>query len=124
MAHCLWSSDGDRHSYHLANWRLVAMEKDFGGLGVSSLRELNLCLLCSWLRRYSLDDGKIWKQLIDYKYKTENPSILCCKDVGASNFWKGVLWAANVAKIGYRWKVGDRKKKLDSGRLCGWVHLA
>jgi hypothetical protein len=86
------------------------MEKDFGGLGVSSLRELNLCLLCSWLRRYSLDDGKIWKQLIDYKYKTENPSILCCKDVGASNFWKGVLWAANVAKIGYRWKVGDRKK--------------
>jgi hypothetical protein len=29
MAHCLWSGDGDRHSYHLANWRLVAMEKDF-----------------------------------------------------------------------------------------------
>jgi hypothetical protein len=86
MAHCLWSSDGDRHSYHLANSRLVAMEKDFGGLRVPSLRELNLCLLGYWLRRYSLDDGKIWKQLIDYKYKTENPNILCCKDVGASNF--------------------------------------
>jgi hypothetical protein len=23
----------------------------------------------------------------------------------ASNFWKGVLWAANVARMGYRWKV-------------------
>jgi hypothetical protein len=82
----------------------------FGGLRVPSLRELNLCLLGSWLRRYSLDDGKIWKQLIDYKYKIENPNILCCKDVGASNFWKGVLWSANVAKMGYRWKVGDGKR--------------
>jgi hypothetical protein len=27
-----------------------------------------------------------------------------------SNFWKGVMWAAKVARMGYRWKVGDGSK--------------
>jgi hypothetical protein len=29
------------------------MEKDFGGLGVPSLRDLNICLLGSWVRRHA-----------------------------------------------------------------------
>jgi hypothetical protein len=33
MAHCLWNSDSECHSYHLANWQLVSMEKEFGGWG-------------------------------------------------------------------------------------------
>jgi hypothetical protein len=44
----------------------------------------------------------VWKELIDYKYRTKNPNILFCRDVGASNFWQGVMWAARVAKMGYR----------------------
>ena len=27
-----------------------------------------------------------------------------------STFWKGVLWAAQALKFGYRWKVGDGRK--------------
>jgi hypothetical protein len=52
----------------------------------------------------------VWKELIDYKYRTKNPNILFCSDVGASNFWQGVMWAARVAKMGYRWKVGNGSK--------------
>jgi hypothetical protein len=29
-----------------------------------------------------------------------------CSDQGVSNFWKVILWAAGVAKMGYRWRVG------------------
>jgi hypothetical protein len=47
MAHCLWNNDCDSHKYHLANWKLVSMKKEIGGLGVPNLRELNLCLLGS-----------------------------------------------------------------------------
>jgi hypothetical protein len=47
MGHCLWNSDGDCHKYHLANWKLVSMKKEFGGLGVPNLRDLNICLLGS-----------------------------------------------------------------------------
>jgi hypothetical protein len=52
------------------------MEKEFGGLGVPNLRELNLCLLGSWVRRYFVDNEKIWKQLIDFKYKLLAPTSL------------------------------------------------
>jgi hypothetical protein len=48
--------------------------------------------------------------LADFNYKMNKPNVLNCKDIGASNFWKGVMWVANVAKIGYRWKVGDGSK--------------
>jgi hypothetical protein len=59
MAHCLWNNDSDSHKYHLANWQLVSMRKEFGGLGVPNLRDLNICLLGSWLKRYCSDSEKI-----------------------------------------------------------------
>lgn len=31
---------------------------------------MNLCLLASWVKIYHLDDGKIWKQIVDAKYRT------------------------------------------------------
>jgi hypothetical protein len=52
LANYLWNDDLDCHRYHLAWWQHVNMEKEFGGLGVPNLRELNLCLLGSWVRRY------------------------------------------------------------------------
>jgi hypothetical protein len=61
------------------------------------------------VKRYHLDDNKLWKQIIDHKYKVNDPNIFSCSSVGVSPFWKGVLWAANAAKIGYQWKVGDGK---------------
>jgi hypothetical protein len=74
------------------------------------MRELNLCLLGSWLGRYSKDSDKIWKQIVDYKYDTCKPNIFTCREVGASNFWKGVMLAAKVAKMGFRWKFGNGAK--------------
>jgi hypothetical protein len=47
MANCLWNDDSKYHRYHLASWQHVNMEKDYGGLRVSNLRELNICLLGS-----------------------------------------------------------------------------
>jgi hypothetical protein len=66
MENCLWNDDNESHRYHLASWQHVTMEKEFGGLGVPSLRELNLCLLGSWVRRYFVDNEETWKQLIDF----------------------------------------------------------
>jgi hypothetical protein len=106
MAQCLWNNDSDSHKYHLANWKLVSMRKEFEGLGVPDLRDLNICLLGSWIKRYFSDNEKIWKQPIDFKYRTDKPNVLLCHDVGASNFWKGVMWVAQVARMGFRWKVG------------------
>jgi hypothetical protein len=69
-----------------------------------------MCLLASWIQRYQDSDGKLWKDIADFKYDTCSPNILCSKDRNASPFWKGVMWAAQAAKMGYRWNVGDGKR--------------
>jgi hypothetical protein len=35
-------------------------------------------------------------------YKACNPNILACNDVGTSNFWMGVMWATQAARMGYK----------------------
>jgi hypothetical protein len=35
------------------------MKKEFGGLGIPNLREVNLYLLASWISRYSRDEGNV-----------------------------------------------------------------
>jgi hypothetical protein len=86
MAHCLWNSDSDNHRYHLASSKHVSMNQEFEGLGVPDLRELNLCLLGSWIRRHSQDNEKIWKMLVDFKYNNKNLNIFTCRENGVSNF--------------------------------------
>jgi len=110
MANCLWDDSVDRHRYHLVNWETVSMCKKFGGLGIPNLRELNMCLLGSWLKRYQEGGEKTWKLLLDFKYNTSDPNILCSSSRGASNFFKGIMWAAKAAKLGYMWKIGNGQK--------------
>jgi hypothetical protein len=86
MGHFLWNNNEDKQRYRLANWQLVAQKKDFGGLGIPDLRSLNLALLCSWIFRYQLNNNVIWAQILDFKYRSNNPNIFCCSEVGASPF--------------------------------------
>jgi len=59
LANCFWNDSDGNHKYHLANWESISMPKEFGGLGIPNLRELNICLLGSWLKRYSCTDSKL-----------------------------------------------------------------
>jgi hypothetical protein len=64
-----------------------------------------MCLLGSWIKRYIKDDGKIWKNIVDAKYNTKRPNIFCAQTMGVSQFSKGVMWAAQSVKFGYRWTI-------------------
>jgi hypothetical protein len=86
------------------------MCKEHGGLGLPNLRDLNISLLASWIRRYNLDKEKLWKELLDFKYDTANPNIFLSSTIGASSFFKGFMWAAQAARMGYRWKIGNGRK--------------
>lgn len=74
------------------------------------MRSLNLALLGAWIFRYHLNSNAIWRSIVDFKYKTDDPNVLCCPTVGASPFWKGVLWAVQAAHMGIRWVIGDGRK--------------
>jgi hypothetical protein len=49
------------HKIHLVNWESVAMLKEYGGLGIPNMRDLNIFLLASWIKRYNVDNHKLWK---------------------------------------------------------------
>ena len=107
MANFMWNDEEGNHKIHLANWQSICMKKEFGGLGIPNLQDLNQCLLGSWVKRYIQGECSLWKRVVDAKYNTKNPNILCCHDVNPSVIWKGILWATNAVKMGYRWHVGN-----------------
>lgn len=51
------------------------MKKEFGGLGIPNLQDVNLCLLGSWVKRYYESEGKPWKMIIDHKYMSGKINI-------------------------------------------------
>jgi hypothetical protein len=83
------------------------MKKDFGGLGIPNLQDLNICLIGSCIKRYIQSEGDLWRKVLDAKYNTRNPNILSCHDPQPSTFWKGVRWASKEVKFGYKWQVGN-----------------
>lgn len=109
MAHCLWDNYDGHKKYHLANWELVSMKKQYGGLGIPNLRDLNLALLASWIKIYHLGGQKLWKHIIDTKYDGLQPNLFAKTPNDASPFWKGIMWTAHAAKQGYTWVVGNGK---------------
>jgi hypothetical protein len=49
----------------LENWGLITRKKEFGGLGVPNLRDMNLCLLGSWFHRFFNGGEKTWKKILN-----------------------------------------------------------
>jgi hypothetical protein len=92
MPNCFWDDYEGHRKMHLANWHLICIKK-YGGLGVTNLKDLNLCLLGSWIRRYIRDESKMWRNIIDRKY-CRRDNIFYADSNQASPFWKGILLAA------------------------------
>ena len=78
MTHFFGMTMREGKKYHLANWPLMAQKKDFGGLGIPNLQNLNMCLLASWIARYHLNQEAIWKNLVNHKYKITDPNLERC----------------------------------------------
>jgi hypothetical protein len=90
MANCLWNATKYKQKLHLANWNLVCMPKAQGGLGIPFLRDGNICLLASWLKRYNCTDNMLWKSVFDAKYPTAQPNIFAFYVANSSIFFQRV----------------------------------
>jgi hypothetical protein len=109
MANCFWDDYEGHRKLYLANWHLVCMKKEYRGLGIPNLKDLNLCFLGSWVKRFISDEVKLWRGVVDRKYCRAN-SIFYADKAHASPFWKGIILAAQAIKFGYRWVVGNGQK--------------
>jgi hypothetical protein len=101
MANCFWDDYEGHRKLHLANWHLTYMKKGFGGIEIPHLRDLNLYLLGSWVKRFIADEGKLWRGIMGRKYY-KGDNIFYSDDRQTSTFWKGVVMGAKAVKLGYR----------------------
>jgi hypothetical protein len=80
---------------------------------------MNLCLLASWIKRYQLDGHKLWKQIIDHKYRTQENNVFACPLVSLLPFCKGVMWALyqRISLALARWQLlcleGEKERLKD-----------
>lgn len=87
------------------------MKKEYGDLGIPNLQALNICLMGSWIKRYSEGEGKLQRKVIHHKYNTDKPNIFnCSATTTSSRFWKGVMGVAKAVKIHFRWNMGNGAK--------------
>jgi hypothetical protein len=75
----MWNDEEGHKKIHLANWPSICMKKDYGGLGIPNLQDLNVCLIGSWIRRYIDGEGSLWKRVVDAKYNTKGPIFYAVK---------------------------------------------
>jgi hypothetical protein len=59
MTNFFWNDQENNRKYHLSNWQSLAQKKELGGMRVPDLRDLNLCLLASWMQRYHDAEGRL-----------------------------------------------------------------
>ena len=69
----------------LVSWYRAYLAKEFGGLGILDLRQMNIALLLKWWWKFKDPTyTHLWKDIIVYKYYADYP-------VTSSNFWKEIL---------------------------------
>jgi hypothetical protein len=51
-----------------------------------------------------------FRDILDFKYNIAQHNILYSSTTNSSSFFKGVMWAAKAAKLGFNWRIGDGRK--------------
>nr|KAJ0217922.1 hypothetical protein LSAT_V11C300121640 [Lactuca sativa] len=59
-----WGGNDEKKKIHWVAWSKVLAHKEKGGLGVGSLRALNIALLVKWIWRLIDDKNSVWKEII------------------------------------------------------------
>ncbi|CAI9299929.1 unnamed protein product [Lactuca saligna] len=60
----LWGGSDNKHKICWVSWSCALGPKEKGGLGIGSLRSLNLSLLTKWLWRFKNQPNALWRQVV------------------------------------------------------------
>ena len=67
-AQFFWGGDHDDKKIYWVQWKKVLNSKEKGGLGIGSLKALNLALIQKWRWRFHMDTKGIWNKVITSVY--------------------------------------------------------
>ena len=96
----LWQGNNNgKRKYSLISWQRACFAKEFGGLGILDLKQMNIALLMKWWWK-SKDPlyRSAWKDMILHKYNTPSPH--------KSEFWANILKLQSLGQISVSYEPG------------------
>ncbi|KAF5800069.1 putative reverse transcriptase zinc-binding domain-containing protein [Helianthus annuus] len=109
----LWGGSSEVNKIPWVSWNRVSVPVDMGGIGISSLSDVNVSLLSKWYWRYKNDAIGLWRKVIDSFHLGRN----CWKSVPANNNIRGI-WK-NIVSVVEKTAVGDMKLAQKFGCKLG-----
>lgn len=123
QASFLWGGSELKRKVHLVKWEEVTKSINQGGLGISRIRDMNVCLLIKWWWRFANEETALWKKVICSKYKVEGgkwtpdaqPASRCSK------IWGDILVVATQRASLLQFYVNNLQIKVGNRcRVCFW----
>ncbi|XP_058776499.1 uncharacterized protein LOC131650805 [Vicia villosa] len=91
----LWSGKANKRSINWVKWETICKPKDKRGLGVRDVGDFNRALLLKWKWRLLKDDGAVWKDFVQWRYKNSRLKVFLPAGEGVnakdSKWWRDVL---------------------------------
>jgi hypothetical protein len=117
----LWGgASRDKNKISWVSWKDVCRPKKEGGLGVRDLKWFNLSLLAKWRWRLLMEDGCLWKNVLEAKYGDVGRSTLSIGRGNKFSLWWG--WGTGVVLRAIGSKTYLQKSWGVVGRrLFGWI---
>ena len=89
-----WAGNKQGRKYHMVKWSDLAFTKDFGGLGLTETRTLNVALLAKWLFKIESADESLCTELLRKKYLQHGGVFQCSPDSLSV-----LVWGAQFEKM-------------------------
>ncbi|XP_074304974.1 uncharacterized protein LOC141639890 [Silene latifolia] len=97
----LWGGDQDNQALSLVSWDMVTKEKDNGGLGLRSMRQVNTAFMAKLGWRLLSEPNALWARVLHHKYCKGRCDVDTLKPKPlSSNVWNEIVESFIALKSG------------------------
>ncbi|KAJ0797800.1 putative RNA-directed DNA polymerase [Helianthus annuus] len=96
----LWGGNQTLKKMHWVAWGRVTAPINRGGIGLASLKEVNIALLCKWIWRFKTEASNLWKDVIISIHGHNRSWNFIPVNNQLSGVWKGIVKLADSIKVG------------------------
>ncbi|KAJ0881016.1 putative RNA-directed DNA polymerase [Helianthus annuus] len=87
----LWGGSSSNKKMIWIKWEKIVASKEFGGLGVGSIRDLNLALLVKWWWRLKMEPHQLWVQVVEAIHKNKRRVSMVPVKKEQTGIWKTIV---------------------------------
>jgi len=107
----LWGGTSLARKPHLVAWETVIKDKETGGLGIRSMRQLISAFLMKLGWRLKTEPATLWTRLLKEKYcRGRELGTMAGRVRSCSNTWRGIMETMDLTNKGMGATIGDGRQ--------------